>query len=189
LNYRFFGNDASCTLQLVRDELDKFSDYEIHCAAIHMIEENPKRKVHLERYLLMECDLFCSPKFVRLRTILPELISKGHRILIFSQWTKILDLMGHLLQALHMDNYLHLDGQTAVSKRQELIDKFTNDSSIPFFCFPQELGGWVSDFICCKWHFSLCIFYFVILQALHVRNFQKHRLELDGCRRLHSTRS
>ena len=125
----------------MRDDLDKFSDFEIHCAAIHMIEENPKRKVHLERYLLMECDLFCSPKFVRLRTLLPELISKGHRILIFSQWTKILDLMGHLLQALHMDNYLRLDGQTAVSERQELINKFTNDSSIPFFLLSTRAGG------------------------------------------------
>jgi SWI/SNF-related matrix-associated actin-dependent regulator 1 of chromatin subfamily A len=141
LNYRFFGNDASCTLQLVRDELDKFSDYEIHCAAIHMIEENPKRREHLERYLLMEGDLFCSPKFVRLRTLLPELINKGHRVLIFSQWTKILDLMGHLLQALHMDNHLRLDGQTAVSERQDLIDQFTNDSSIPVFLLSTRAGG------------------------------------------------
>ena len=38
LSYNYFGNDASCTLQLVRDELDKHSDYEIHCAALHMIE-------------------------------------------------------------------------------------------------------------------------------------------------------
>ena len=37
LNYKFFGNDASCTLQLVRDELEKFSDYEIHNAAEDMI--------------------------------------------------------------------------------------------------------------------------------------------------------
>jgi len=38
LDYGFFGSDPSCTLQLVRDELDKFSDYEIHCAALCMIE-------------------------------------------------------------------------------------------------------------------------------------------------------
>jgi SWI/SNF-related matrix-associated actin-dependent regulator 1 of chromatin subfamily A len=141
LNYRYFGNDASCTLQLVRDELDKFSDYEIHCAAIQMIEENPKRKEHLNGFLLVEDDLFCSPKFVRLRTLLPELIGKGHRILIFSQWTKILDLMGHLLESLQLDNYLRLDGQTAVSERQDLIDKFTNDQTIPVFLLSTRAGG------------------------------------------------
>ena len=69
LNYGWFGNDASCTLRLVREELDKYSDYEIHCAAIQMIEENPRRKEHLEKYTLMEEDLFCSPKFVRLRSL------------------------------------------------------------------------------------------------------------------------
>jgi SWI/SNF-related matrix-associated actin-dependent regulator 1 of chromatin subfamily A len=141
LDYGFFGNDASCTLQLVRDELDKFSDYEIHCAAIHMIEDNPKRREHLEKFTLMEDDLFCSPKFVRLRTLLPELIDKGHRILIFSQWTKILDLMGHLLHSLQIDNHLRLDGQTAVSERQDLIDKFTNDPSIPVFLLSTRAGG------------------------------------------------
>lgn len=141
MNYGWFGNDASCTLRLVRDELEKYSDYEIHCAAIQMIEDNPQRKEHLEKFTLMEDDLFCSPKFVRLRSILPELIGKGHRILIFSQWTKVLDLMGHLLDSLQLSNHLRLDGQTAVSERQDLIDKFTNDPSIKVFLLSTRAGG------------------------------------------------
>jgi SWI/SNF-related matrix-associated actin-dependent regulator 1 of chromatin subfamily A len=141
LNYGWFGSDASCTLRLVREELEKYSDYEIHCAAIQMIEDNPRRKEHLEKYTLMEQDLFCSPKFVRLRSLLPELISKGHRILIFSQWTKVLDLMGHLLHSLQLSNHLRLDGQTAVSERQDLIDRFTNDTSIKCFLLSTRAGG------------------------------------------------
>lgn len=31
-DYGYFGNDATCTLELVRQELSKFSDYDIHCA-------------------------------------------------------------------------------------------------------------------------------------------------------------
>ena len=141
LNYGWFGSDPSCTLQLVRDELDKYSDYEIHCAASHMIEENPPRAEHLGKYTLLESDLFCSPKFVRLRTLIPELIEKGHRILIFSQWTKVLDLMGHLLHSLNLSNHLRLDGQTAVSERQDLIDKFNKDSSISVFMLSTRAGG------------------------------------------------
>lgn len=140
LDYHFFGSDASCTLQLVKNELDKFSDYEIHVAAMQMIEENPQRRKYLDKYTLMEEDLFCSPKFVRLRTLLPDLIGKGHRILIFSQWTKVLDLMGHLMDSLTM-RYLRLDGSTAVSERQGLLDDFTNDPSIPVFLLSTRAGG------------------------------------------------
>jgi len=140
LDYHWFGNDASCTLQLVKDELDKFSDYEIHCAALAMIDESAARRKYLERYTLMENDLFCSPKFVRLRTLIPSLISDGHRILIFSQWTKVLDLMGHLMD--HLDlGYLRLDGSTAVSERQDLIDTFNNDASLSVFLLSTRAGG------------------------------------------------
>ena len=41
----FFGRDATCTFDLVKKELDGFSDYAIHCACLEMIEENPLRKV------------------------------------------------------------------------------------------------------------------------------------------------
>jgi SWI/SNF-related matrix-associated actin-dependent regulator 1 of chromatin subfamily A len=132
LNYNYFGNDATCTLQLVKNELEKLSDYDIHCAALTMIEENPSRREFLERYTLMESDLFCSPKFVRLRALLPELVGKGHRILLFSQWTRVLDLMHNLLEMLDM-KFMRLDGQTNVSDRQALVDKFTNDPTIPVF--------------------------------------------------------
>jgi SWI/SNF-related matrix-associated actin-dependent regulator 1 of chromatin subfamily A len=132
LNYNYFGSDATCTLQLVKNQLEKLSDYDIHCAALTLIEENGARREYLEKYTLVENDLFCSPKFVRLRKLLPELVENGHRILLFSQWTRVLDLMHNLLEMLDM-KFLRLDGQTDVSGRQELIDQFTHDSSIPVF--------------------------------------------------------
>lgn len=132
LNYNYFGSDATCTLQLVKNELEKLSDYDIHCAALTLIEENSARSEYLEKYTLVENDLFCSPKFVRLKNLLPELIEEGHRILLFSQWTRVLDLMHNLLQMLGM-KFLRLDGQTNVSDRQALIDEFNNDASIPVF--------------------------------------------------------
>lgn len=88
LNYHYFGSDSTCTLQLVKNQLEKLSDYDIHCAALTMIEENEARREYLEKYTLVENDIFCSPKFVRLRSLLPELVKKGHRILLFSQWSE-----------------------------------------------------------------------------------------------------
>lgn len=65
--YGYFGRDATCTLSLVQKELEKFSDFDIHCAAAALIEENLSRKSVLERYLLQEDDIYCSPKFKRLK--------------------------------------------------------------------------------------------------------------------------
>lgn len=146
LNYNYFGSDSTCTLQLVKNELEKLSDYDIHCAALTMIEENSARREHLEKYTLIQNDLFCSPKFVRLRELLPDLIEKGHRILLFSQWTRVLDLMHNLLEMLDM-KFLRLDGQTCVGDRQALIDEFNNDASIPVFLLSTRL---VMPCVCLK---------------------------------------
>lgn len=65
--FGYFGHDATCNVSLVKKELEKFSDYDIHCAAAALIEENTHRSGELERYLLQEESLYCSPKFVRLK--------------------------------------------------------------------------------------------------------------------------
>eukprot|EP00557_Chaetoceros_sp_GSL56_P008894 CAMPEP_0176504702 /NCGR_PEP_ID=MMETSP0200_2-20121128/16084_1 /TAXON_ID=947934 /ORGANISM="Chaetoceros sp., Strain GSL56" /LENGTH=1147 /DNA_ID=CAMNT_0017904171 /DNA_START=49 /DNA_END=3492 /DNA_ORIENTATION=+ len=138
--YGYFGRDTTCTLALVQKELEKFSDFDIHCAATALIEENASRNSVLERYLLKEDDIYCSPKFKRLRELLPQLVSKGHRILIFSQWTRCLDLLGCLMDAMNF-HFLRLDGQTTISERQQLIDQFTNDTTIPVFLLSTRAGG------------------------------------------------
>ena len=89
---------------------------------------------------LNEDDLFASPKFVCLRKLLPELVGKGHRILIFSVWTNCLDLLTCLLD--HMDmSYLRMEGSTPVSERQGLIDRFNRDRSIPIFLLSTKACG------------------------------------------------
>lgn len=45
----YFGRDETCTLDLVHKELDKFCDYDIHCAALDMIDENPHTMVSFLR--------------------------------------------------------------------------------------------------------------------------------------------
>jgi SWI/SNF-related matrix-associated actin-dependent regulator 1 of chromatin subfamily A len=52
-----------------------------------------------------------SSKLVRLRKMLPELAADGHRMLVFSQWTTMLDLLEELCEELLMD-YRRLDGST-----------------------------------------------------------------------------
>eukprot|EP01033_Poteriospumella_lacustris_P003447 gene3447-2545_t len=84
--------------------------------------------------------LYDSPKMDHLRTLLPQLQDEGHRMLIFSQWTRLLDLLEVLLQDMGMD-FLRLDGSTPIKERQERIDLFNADTSISVFLLSTKAGG------------------------------------------------
>lgn len=60
--------------------------------------------------------------------------------MIFSQWTRILDLLEVLLQDISF-RYLRLDGSTPVSTRQDLINTFNEDRTIPVFLLSTKAGG------------------------------------------------
>ena len=51
-----------------------------------------------------------------------------------------MDLLEVLLESLSM-RYLRLDGSTAVTERQQIIDTFTNDIEIPVFLLSTKAGG------------------------------------------------
>lgn len=65
---------------------------------------------------------------------------EGHRVLVFSQWTRLLDLLEVLLQDINM-RYLRLDGSTPVKARQDYIDTFNADTAIPVFLLSTKAGG------------------------------------------------
>jgi SWI/SNF-related matrix-associated actin-dependent regulator 1 of chromatin subfamily A len=137
--YGAFRGEAS-SKERVKSELESFSDFEIHLTALELIQENKHRGKDIDRYILTEEDLFCSAKFVKLRSLLPELIGGGHRILIFSQWTTLLDLLGCLLENLDL-SYRRMDGQTPVAERQSRIDEFNADESIKIFLLSTKACG------------------------------------------------
>lgn len=139
--YGYWGNVETATdkKELIRRELAKFSDFDLHGMACDLIHENPLRAKEMERYKLAEEDLFCSPKFVKLRTLIPQLIKEGHRMLIFSQWKMCLDLLDCLLESMGLE-HLRIDGSTDVKERQALMDQF-NESDIPVFLLSTRAGG------------------------------------------------
>ena len=119
---------VSATLDRIREELELMSDLDLHylCSEYRDLQ-----------HLTLDSDvLYDSPKMRHLKKVLPELLSDGHRVLIFSQWTRLLDLLQILLNDLDL-NFLRLDGSTAVRERQGLIDTFNSpqasDPSSPSF--------------------------------------------------------
>lgn len=138
--YGAFRGEAN-TKKRVAEELEKYSDFEIHLTAHDLVSENVHRREEIGRYLLSEDDLYSSAKFNLLRTLLPDLIhTKGHRVLIFSGWTTMLDLLTCLMDSLGL-KYMRMDGQTDVSERQTLIDTYNNDPSIPVFLLSTRASG------------------------------------------------
>ena len=79
-------------------------------------------------------------KLQKLAVLLPELISNGHRALIFTQMTKVLDILEQFLN-IHGYRYLRLDGATKIEDRQLLTQKFNTDPKIPVFILSTRSGG------------------------------------------------
>lgn len=69
-----------------------------------------------------------SGKMLLLDSLLPELISRGHKVLIFSQFTTTLDLIGHYLN-LRSWRHARIDGSVAQTDRQAQILAFNKASS------------------------------------------------------------
>jgi SNF2 family DNA or RNA helicase len=66
-------------------------------------------------------------KMVILMKLLPKLQSGGHKVLIFSQMVKVLDLLEELLR-LNQYSYERLDGSTGASQRHAAVDRFNKKS-------------------------------------------------------------
>ncbi|KAJ0987174.1 hypothetical protein J5N97_005530 [Dioscorea zingiberensis] len=74
-----------------------------------------------------------SGKFELLDRLLPKLQKSGHRVLLFSQMTRLIDILEIYLQ-LHDFKYLRLDGSTKTEERGSLLKKFNAPDS-PYFMF------------------------------------------------------
>jgi len=79
-------------------------------------------------------------KVTVLLRLLEDYAQQKRKVLIFSQFTQILDILQAILKQRSI-KYLLLTGSTAVDVRQTLVDEFTEDESIPVFLLSTKAGG------------------------------------------------
>ncbi len=79
-----------------------------------------------------------SSKLSVLMESLEVAVAEGHKALVFSQWTSLLDLLEPILQTAGM-RYLRLDGGTA--DRQAIVDAFQNSDGPPVLIMSLKAGG------------------------------------------------
>ena len=73
-----------------------------------------------------------SGKLIKLAELLKKLYLNKSKALIFTQMTRMLDILEIFLN-IHGFTYVRLDGSTKVELRQQIVDKFNNDKKV--FCF------------------------------------------------------
>ncbi|XP_076755404.1 domino helicase isoform X7 [Xylocopa sonorina] len=79
-------------------------------------------------------------KLQSLDQLLRKLKSENHRVLIFTQMTRMLDVLEAFLN-FHGHIYLRLDGTTRVDQRQVLMERFNGDKRIFCFILSTRSGG------------------------------------------------
>lgn len=121
-----------CTLDRVIEEMKGYSDFSIHRLLYNYGIDDAKG--FLPNNQVME-----SAKCRALGRLLPSLKKDGHRVLIFSQWTSMLDILEWALDVIGV-TYRRLDGSTQVTERQTIVDNFNNDTSI-FACLLSTRAG------------------------------------------------
>jgi SWI/SNF-related matrix-associated actin-dependent regulator 1 of chromatin subfamily A len=105
--------------------LNSLSDYELHLLCNDAGGQ-------LSNYVLKEETVLDSGKIQHLKTLLPTLQRQGHRVLLFSQFTSVLDLLEEALSALgYAGGFLRMDGSTPVDDRIALIDQFNECKPVP----------------------------------------------------------
>ncbi|KAL7001425.1 Protein CHROMATIN REMODELING 19 [Sarracenia purpurea var. burkii] len=121
-----------CTLDRVIEELKSYNDFSIHRLLLHY-------GVCDKKGILSDDHVMISAKCRVLTELLPSLKQSGHRVLIFSQWTSMLDILEWTLDVIGV-TYRRLDGSTQVTERQTIVDTFNNDASI-FACLLSTRAG------------------------------------------------
>ena len=79
-----------------------------------------------------------SGKFEYLKDMLEEIIDEDHRVLLFSQFVDMLDLVKDWLERSGIP-YEYLTGKT--KDRQGAVERFNNNSNIPIFLISLKAGG------------------------------------------------
>lgn len=130
---------------LILEDMEVMTDFELHrfCGGYKVLSFSfnlPAAEVdvsfsgtqHLKKYCLKKDEWMSAGKIQTLQRLLPELKANGDRVLLFSQFTQVLDILEVVLNTLEI-KYLKLTGQTAVTERQGLVDEYSNDPDITVF--------------------------------------------------------
>ncbi|TRY86529.1 hypothetical protein DNTS_010147 [Danionella cerebrum] len=172
LHRQYFTNDklAAMSKAMLKEDMEVMSDFELHnlCKEYSSISS-----FQLQKEIILD-----SGKFAFLTKTLATLKEKGDRVVLFSQFTMMLDIVEILMKHLN-HQYVRLDGSTPIAERIVLIDEYNTNPEVFVFLLSTRAGGQ---------GINLASANTVILHDIDCNPFNDKQAE-DRCHRMGQTRS
>ncbi|GMK59087.1 hypothetical protein CspeluHIS016_0701020 [Cutaneotrichosporon spelunceum] len=123
---------ADSRLDYVIEDLEAMSDAEIH----HFVKDHPD----LSKFALDPSAFLEGGKMKALVALIERCKAEGTRMLLFSQFTMLLDILQVALDHIGV-KWTRLDGATRTDERQGIVDEFNEDAEITVFLLSTKAGG------------------------------------------------
>ena len=120
-------------VNLVYEDMSVMTDFELYS----FCERYPKT---MTPFLLDGEPWMDSGKVSKLCSLLTSYKEKGDRVLVFSQFVMVMNILEYVLETLGI-RFFRLDGQTKIDERQDMIDQFYEDEEITVFLLSTKAGG------------------------------------------------
>jgi SNF2 family DNA or RNA helicase len=82
-----------------------------------------------------------SGKFLRLQQIAEVIAARGEKLLLFTQFKEIIDILDRFLAEIFAQRGFSLHGATPVAQRKSMVEEFQQDDSVPYFILSLKAGG------------------------------------------------
>jgi SWI/SNF-related matrix-associated actin-dependent regulator of chromatin subfamily A containing DEAD/H box 1 len=117
--------------EVIREDMSYMWDFTLHRLCL---ENNS-----ISRFALNKEEWMQAGKIDVLKRLLPKMKARGDRVLLFSFFTMMLDILEKVLDSLGIQ-YMRLDGQTKVDERQDMIDQFHEEDDVTVFLLSTKAG-------------------------------------------------
>jgi len=124
---------AQSDIDLVYEDMSVMTDFELHTFC-------EKYSNAMSSFALRNAEWMDSGKVTALAALLDTYRANNDRVLIFSQFTMVMNILESVLETLDT-RFFRLDGSTPIDERQDMIDAFHDDPSIPVFLLSTKAGG------------------------------------------------
>ncbi|CAO3598294.1 unnamed protein product [Absidia cylindrospora] len=118
--------------QYIYEDMEVMSDFELNVLC--------RDFETLRHRMLKNEEWMDAGKIQYLQQLLPRMKENGSKVLLFSQFTSMLDIMELVMGTLGL-SFIRLDGSTKVGERQSLIDEFNQNESLDVFLLSTKAGG------------------------------------------------
>ncbi|KAL1603865.1 DNA-dependent ATPase fun30 [Paraconiothyrium brasiliense] len=119
--------------EYIFQDLEPYRDFETHKLCL----QYPRT---IGKFALKNNEWMDSGKVQKLVELLRSFKANGDRALVFSQFTSVMDILEWVLDSEDI-GYCRIDGSTPITERQQLLDVFYQDESIPVFMLSTKSGG------------------------------------------------